>query len=78
MAKKKTDKAEDLKLNFTGKASLILELEDFGPMEFNFNDKQVVYDVVKLLIDNLGDISNVDAYDKRTEKSFRKLLDRIV
>jgi hypothetical protein len=77
MAKKKTEKVEDLKLNFTGKASLVLELEDFGPMEFNFNDKQVVYDVVKLLIDNLGEISNVDAYDKKTEKSFRNLLDRI-
>lgn len=72
MPKKKT---KSLNLNFTGKATLLIELEDFGPIEYRINDRKVVVELLKLLIEEMGPTTPVDSYDKKTQKKLETLLD---
>lgn len=69
---------DDLRLNFTGKAVLIIELENAGPMEFRFNDMNVLHKLVNILLDETTDEEmSLTAYDKDTEANLQKLLDTI-
>ena len=72
MPKKKT---KSLNLNFTGRATLLIELEDFGPIEYRINDRKVVVELLKLLIEEMGPTTPVDSYDKKTQKKLETLLD---
>jgi hypothetical protein len=69
--------AEELKLMFTGKAALIIDLEGFGPMEFSFNDHVVLQKIVRIMLDELGELSTVNSYDDNMESVFRGVMDRI-
>lgn len=75
MPKKKTKPVDNLKLNMTGKATFVVELEDFGPIEYRINDRSVVVAMFKLLIEQMGSTTPVDSYDKRTQKKLETLLD---
>ncbi len=75
MPKKKTKPAKELNLNFTGKATILIELEDFGPIEYRINDRKVVVEMLKLLIEEMGPTTPVDSYDKKTQKKLETLLD---
>jgi len=75
MPKKKTKPAKELNLNFTGKATILIELEDFGPIEYRINDRKVVVEMLKLLIEEIGPTTPVDSYDKKTQKKLETLLD---
>jgi hypothetical protein len=80
MSKKKSKKnttkpVDSLKLNFTGKATFVIELEDFGPMEYRIDDKEVVFEIFKVLIEKMGPTTPVDSYDKKTQKKLETLLD---
>lgn len=75
MPKKKTNTTKELKLNFTGKATILIELEDFGPIEYRINDRKVVVEMLKLLIDEMGPTTPVNSYDKKTQKKLETLLD---
>jgi len=59
----------------TGKATFVVELEDFGPIEYRINDRAVVTAIFKLLIEQMGSTTPVDSYDKRTQKKLETLLD---
>jgi hypothetical protein len=74
MPKKKPDK--ELKLQFTGKMSILVELEDHGPIQWRINDKDTTMEVVRVLL-NMNNITSVDGYDKREQKTFEKILDGI-
>lgn len=86
MAKKKKEIVEitkvesdsmppSLKLDFTGKMSMVVELADYGPMEFRIDDKETVLKILRLLMEETGHITTVDAYNKRTGNTLKKLLD---
>jgi hypothetical protein len=66
---------ESLKLNLTGRATFLLELADYGPIEYRINDRAVVVALLKLLIEEMGPTTPVDSYDKRTQKKLQTLLD---
>ena len=69
--------AEDFNLSFTGKATLIVELEKYGPMEFRINDKDVLLKLMDILLDESNSITEVNAYDDNAEKTFRNILNDI-
>ncbi len=76
MPKKNNIKRQDyVRLNFTGKAVVIMELEDYGPIEYRINDVDVVLNLMKLVIAEMGNTTPVSSYDGRTAKTFKKLLD---
>ena len=73
--KKKLETVESLELKFTGKATLLVELENYGPIEWRIDDKDVLLEMLMIMLDNMGHTSTVNSYDKRTEKTFKRLLD---
>ena len=75
--KKKNEPIKDLKLNFTGKASVLLELEDYGPMQYRINDLDTVMKIVRIILDASDHTTDVNAYGKREQKTFTKILDDI-
>lgn len=66
---------EDIKLQFTGKMTMIIELEGHGPLIYNVNDLQTVSKAVKVILDTADNTTPVNSYNKREERTFRKLLD---
>lgn len=46
---------DNFELKFTGKASLVVELEGYTPMSISFNDKDLLMSVTKLLLDGIKD-----------------------
>lgn len=76
MTKKKTvDTVDELRIEFTGKMSILIELENYGPMEYRLDDKDVCLKVFRLLIQEMGPTTPVNSYNKRTENTFKKILD---
>jgi len=76
MMPKKT-KPTDLQLKFTGKMSVLIELEGYGPLEFRVNDLDVVKKVAAVILDVTDNITTVNSYGKREQKNMQKLLDGI-
>lgn len=77
MPKKKTEPIKDLKLNFTGKASVLVELEDYGPMQYRINDLDTVIKIIRVILDASNNTTTVDSYNAREQKTFTKILDNI-
>jgi hypothetical protein len=77
MPRKKKEATPEWELKFTGKMSILIEQENHGPIEFRFNDMDTVMAVVRVILDKMGNKSTVDAYDARTQKTFKKILDDI-
>lgn len=65
----------ELKISFTGKATLIIELEEHGPIELRIHDKDVLLRVMSVVLEEMNYTTPVDSYDKKTEKKLTKLLD---
>jgi len=76
MPKKKT-KPEEFQLKFTGKMTILIELEGYGPLEFRVNDLDVVKKVVDVILHVTDNITTVNSYGKREQKTMQKLLDGI-
>lgn len=76
--KKKESLADGIKLKFTGKMSVLIELEGFGPMQWRVNDFDTTMKVVKVILDETDNKSTfVDSYDKKEQKTFEKILGEI-
>lgn len=73
--KKKTEPMEEFKLKFTGKMSIVIELEDYGPMQFRVNDIDVALEVARLILKHTDNKMSVDSYGKREETTLKKMLD---
>ena len=65
---------KDLQLNFTGKAVLLVEIEEHGPIEFKIDDLAVVMQISKILLDASSNTMTVNSYNKREENKMRTLL----
>lgn len=74
---KKKIKDEGLQLKFTGKMSILIEVEDYGPMEFRINDLDTAMKIVEVLLKETDNTTTVNAYNKRTENIYKKILDDI-
>ena len=74
MSKKKPS---SFKVELTGKMTLLIEQEGYGPIQISVNDKDTVIEVLRTLLEIDGSIMNVDSYDNRTQKKFEKLLGEI-
>jgi len=77
MPRKKKETLTSFELKFTGKMSILIEQENYGPIEFRFNDMDTVMSVVRVILDKTNNKTSVDAYDTRTQKTFTKILDSI-
>jgi hypothetical protein len=77
MPRKKKEVSPELVLKFTGKMSILIEQEHYGPMEYRINDLDIVMKIVRLLIDEIGPSTPVNSYTATTQKTFTKILDSI-
>jgi hypothetical protein len=77
MPRKKKEVSPELVLKFTGKMSILIEQEHYGPMEYRINDLNTVMKIVRLLIDEIGPSTPVNSYTAATQKTFTKILDSI-
>lgn len=75
MPRKKKEPINDFKLDFTGKATLVVELIGYGPMEFRIDNKDTLLKIVRVLLKEMNNTTTVDSYGKRTETTLKKLLD---
>ena len=66
---------KDIKLQFTGKMTMIIELEDHGPLIYNVNDLQTVSKAVKVILDSIDNTTPVNSYNEREEAKFKKILE---
>lgn len=70
-------KSNNLKLDFTGKMSILIELKDYGPMQYRINDFDTVMKIMRVILDASNNTTTVDSYVKREQKTFQKILDGI-
>jgi hypothetical protein len=75
MPKKIKEPVQDITLDFTGKATLVVELVGYGPMEFRIDSKDTLMKIVRVLLEEMNNTTTVDSYDKRTQNTLNKLLD---
>ena len=66
---------DGLKLKFTGKMTMIIELEEHGPLIYNINDLTAVSDAVRVILDYTDNTTPVNSYNKREEAKFKKILE---
>ena len=77
MPRKKKEATPELELKFTGKMSILIEQENHGPIQWRVNDMDIVMAVVRIILEKTDNKTSVDAYDSRTQKTFKKILDDI-
>lgn len=65
---------ENLHLKFTGKMTILIEIEDYGPIEWRVDDFAITKKVCKVLLDATDNTTTVNSYDKRQEKKYRDML----
>jgi hypothetical protein len=64
----------DLKWKFTGKAIVLIEIDEYGPIEFRIDDLNTVMQISKILLDASSNTMTVNSYNKREENKMRNLL----
>ena len=73
--KKKKKPVDSLKLELNGKALLMLDTDEWGPIELRIDDKETAVELLRVIVDNLGNISNVDSYTKAEGKKLKKMVE---
>ena len=72
MKKKPVD---SLKLELNGKALLMLDTDEWGPIELRIDDKETAVELLRVIVDNLGNISTVNSYTKAEGKKLKKMVE---
>jgi hypothetical protein len=72
MPRKKKEPAKTLKLDFTGKLVLLVDLAGYGPMEIRADDRELVTEVMKLIIEHSGNVSDVNTFPAAELKRLTK------
>jgi hypothetical protein len=77
MPRKKKDapKEKELELKFTGKMSILIELEGLGPLQWRINDIDITQEVVRVMLGHSNNTVRIDSYDKKEQKTFTQILD---
>jgi len=73
--KKKKKPVDSLKLELNGKALLMLDTDEWGPIELRIDDKETAVELLRVIVDNLGNISSVDSYTKAEGKKLKKMVE---
>jgi len=73
--KKKKKPVGSLKLELNGKALLMLDTDEWGPIELRIDDKETAVELLRVIVDNLGNISTVDSYTKAEGKKLKKMVE---
>jgi hypothetical protein len=70
-----TDETKDgLELRFTGKATILFELEEFNPISIGINDIELSTKLIKFLLDNSVEDFNVEVSTDEMNERHRKVL----
>ena len=72
---KKKKPVDSLKLELNGKALLMLDTDEWGPIELRIDDKETAVELLRVIVDNLGNISTVDSYTKAEGKKLKKMVE---
>ncbi len=73
--KKKETPQPSLRLDLNGKALLMLDTDEWGPIELRIDDKATAVELLRVIVDNLGTISTVDSYTKAEGKKLKKMVE---
>ena len=73
--KKKNKPVDSLKLELNGKALLMLDTDEWGPIELRIDDKETAVELLRVIVDNMGNISTVDSYTKAEGKKLKKMVE---
>ena len=73
--KKKLERVDSLRLDFNGKMLVLLDTDEWGPIEFRINDKDAALDIMRVIIEHTDGISNVDSYTKKEGKKLKKMVE---
>ena len=64
-----------LRLDLNGNALLMLDTDEWGPIELRIDDKETAVELLRVIVDNLGNISTVDSYTKAEGKKLKKMVE---
>lgn len=67
--------SDSLRLNLTGRMAVIIELEDYGPIQIRVDDQETVREVIRAMLGGDRGTTSVDSYTKRTEQRLRQVLE---
>jgi len=73
--KKKETPQPSLRLDLNGKTLLILDTDEWGPIELRIDDKETAVELLRVIVDNMGDISDVNSYTKAEGKKLKKMIE---
>ncbi len=72
---KKKKPVDSLKLELNGKALLMLDTDEWGPIELRIDDKETAVELLRVIVDNMGNISTVNSYTKAEGKKLKKMVE---
>ena len=73
--KKRIERADSLRLDLNGKLLVLLDTNEWGPIEFRINDKDAALEIMRVIIEHTDGISNVDSYTKKEGKKLKKMVE---
>ena len=73
--KKKLERVDSLRLDFNGRMLIVIDTDEWGPIEFNVNDKETVLEVMRTLIDRSDNDWSVDSYTTTEGKKLKKMVE---
>lgn len=73
--KKRIERADSLRLDLNGKLLVLLDTDEWGPIEFRINDKDAALEIMRVIIKHTDGISNVDSYTKKEGKKLKKMVE---
>ena len=72
--KKRIERVDSLRLDLNGKLLVLLDTDEWGPIEFRINDKDAALEIMRVIIEHTDGISNVDSYTKKEGKKLKKMV----
>jgi len=72
--KKRIERVDSLRLDLNGKLLVLLDTDEWGPLEFRVHDKEAALDIMRVLIEHTDSVSNVDSYTKKEGRKLKKMV----
>ena len=73
--KKRIERVDSLRLDLNGKLLVLLDTDEWGPLEFRVDDKEAALNIMRVLIEHTDGVSNVDSYTKAEGKKLKKMVE---
>ena len=75
--KEPTVSKNGMKLEFTGRGTVLLETVGFGPITFDFDEVEIAQMLMKIFIENCEDGIPTRSFDEKEQEVVHTLLKRI-